>query len=33
MMMAPYMPLPMWWRAGAVPQWYMYAPAAVAVNS
>ena len=33
MMIAPYIPLPMWCSAGAVPQWYMNAPANCASNS
>ena len=32
MMTAPYMPLPMWCSAGAVPQWYMKMPACSALN-
>ena len=32
MMIAPYMPLPMWCSAGAVPQWYMNMPACLASN-
>ena len=29
----PYMPLAMWWSAGAVPQWYIQTPAYSALNS
>ncbi len=32
MMIAPYMPLPMWCSVGEVPQWYMKMPACLAWN-
>ena len=32
MMIAPYIPLPMWCSVGAVPQWYMKMPAYSALN-
>src|SRR5687768_13380233 len=31
-MIAQYIPLPMWWITGGVPQWYMYTAACLAWN-